>query len=294
MKKLWIFVTVAILALTMLFAGNAQAVNRHYYANVYKQTNEGITPIETPSAQITSGITYKVLATGANTSESLLANAGTHTTGASKTNPVTSTVFGTDGGRIEFWCDPTDSTTDLYVDLIVVDTAGGYTAFVHNFSPYMHSIVIDERPNIVHHGVIWFATTSATNFATGITFAPYTEIENVVVQVVTTDSGHTISVGTSDTAAGFRTGVSMTSAGFIADTAVITNGSNIDYVPATTYGTLLATAITGSDAVATVGGITRKTYFVTTVGTDDDLEYTGGASASTGAGYIHFWFVRLR
>lgn len=59
-------------------------------------------------------------------------------------------------------------------------------------------------------------------------------------------------------------------------------------------GTLLTTAITGSDAVATVGGNTRKHHFVTTAGTDDDLYYTGSAGSDTAAGYIHYYFMRLR
>jgi len=54
----------------------------------------------------------------------------------------------------------------------------------------------------------------------------------------------------------------------------------------------LVTAITGSDAVATVGG---KTYIgphvVVTTGTDDDLYYT---CSDTGYEYIHYWFTRLR
>ncbi|MFH2076622.1 MAG: hypothetical protein ABIJ57_14975, partial [Pseudomonadota bacterium] len=128
-----------------------------------------------------------------------------------------------------------------------------------------------------------------------VNFLPKTFIQDVRVEVTTADSGITINVGTADTAAGFRSAVSLTSTGFIADTGVITNGSTIDYTAASTYGTLLVTAITGSDAVATVGGRSYLGHVVNTSGTDDDLYYTLSSSGvDTAHGYIHVFFIRLR
>lgn len=289
--------TVIFLLLAAIFcfaAGPALAEPQDMWAAVYRHKgvmNTDGTPV---LEKISSGVTFKVLAVDADTAETLTYYGGT----TSLTNPVTTTNFAADavcGDRVAFRVDPTDSSTDRYVDLIVVDTAGGFTTFVENFDKYQHSIVIDERPNIQHHGVIWFAASDNTATDTGVDFLPDTAIHDVLVEIVTVDATETISIGTADTATGFRSGVSVATAGYPTDTAVITGGSNIDYVPVTTYGAKLVTAITGSDAVATVGG---KSYIgphmVVTTGTDDDLYYTGSAGSDTAAGYIHYFFTRLR
>jgi hypothetical protein len=284
-KKIFsVLIAFAFVLGVMAFANPAHAVMRHYVADVTKILNYKSVP-----QKISDTVTYKVLAVGSNTSETIYSTQAK----ASMTNPVTTTVFAT-LDRIDFWCDPTDATNDLAVDLIVTDTDGGFTAFVEDFTPSMRTVEIDERPNVMHHGVIWFGVSSNVATDTGIVFAPKTAVEDVAVEVITADSGMTLSVGTSDTAAGFRTAVSMTSTGFIADTGVITGGSTIDYVPATNYGSLLTTAISGSDAVATVGGNSKKWHFVNAAGTDDDLYYTGSAGSDTAVGYIHYFFTRLR
>lgn len=257
-----------------------------YYAAVYKKTatNRGLelTPV-------TSGITFKVLTVDTDTAATLYKFDDEALTAV--TNPVTTTNFAAATvceGMVKFRC------SAATVDIIVVHTTGGYTAVIRGFSPEDHSIIIDETPNVMHHGVIWFGADDNTGTDTGVDFVPDTMIHDVMVEVVTVDATETISVGTADTATGFRSGVSVATAGYVQDTAVITGGTNIDYVPATTYGSLLCTAITGSDAVATVGGMTRNNHIVTTAGTDDDLYYTGSAGSDTAAGYIHFFFTRLR
>jgi hypothetical protein len=268
---------------------------KHFYAKVYKKDSNkfGGQGMLAGSQEIITGITYKVLARGANTAETLQSDSGGAPSGTSMTNPVTTTVFET-LDRIDFWCDPTDVTYDRYVDLLVVDTEGGYTAFIEDFDSYTHAVIIDETPNMMHHGCIWFSFTNAVLVDTGINFIPKTMVHDVRVEVVTADSGVTLAVGTNDTVAGFRTGVSMTATGFIKDTGVITGGSSLDYVPASTYGSLLYTAITGSDSVTAGGGRSYLGHIVDTSGTDDDLTYTPSAGSDTSAGFIHLWFTRMR
>lgn len=289
------FIHIAIFTLiTLAFITPAQAAWRDMWADVYswngKMNGDGTMAL----TKITSGVTYQVLAVGADTEETLYVYKDN--TFTSLTNIVTTTNFNlTD--RVQFRVDPTDATSDLYVDLIVIDTAGGYTAFVEDFDEYTHAIVIDERPNVVHHGIAFFAAaTSETD--TGIDFDYDTQILDVVVEVVTVDATETCDVGllsteTAGDANGLRTLVSVATAGFPTDTAVITGGSNIDYTPVTTYGALLVTAITGSDAVATNGG---KSYIGHTVTGANavSLTYTCSAGSDTSVGYIHYWFTRLR
>jgi hypothetical protein len=289
----WIFAFAVILSLFV--AAPAQAVLQDMSASVFKweggMNGDGTMKL----TAVTSGIQFQVLAVDANTLETLYYPGKT----TSLTNPVTTTSFESAticNDKVAFRVDPTDASADRYVDLIVVDTNGGFTAFVENFDAYTHTIVIDERPNVLHHGMAWFDhAASSTVTDTGINFLPKTFIQDVRVEVVTADSGITINVGTADTAAGFRSGVSLTSTGFVADTGVITGGTTIDYTAASTYGALLYTAITGSDAVATNGGRSYIGHVVNTSGTDDDLYYTLSSSGvDTAHGYIHYLFVKLR
>ena len=296
MRKLFKF----ILALAVVFCMVApvQAAYHDYWANVYSWDGKMTTDGKPVLTRLTSGVTFKVLAVGTDTSETLTYyNVEAMT---SLTNPVTTTNFASNSvcnDRVAFRCDPTDATNDRDVDLIVVNTAGGYTAFVEDFSYYNHSIIIDQRPNIQHHGCIWFAASTAET-DTGINFVYDTFIHDVWVEIVTVDATETLDVGllsseTAGDANGLRALVSVATAGYPTDTAVITGGTNIDYIPVTTYGALLVTAITGSDAVATCGG---KSYIghIVTGANAVSLTHTGSAGSDTAAGYIHYFFTRLR
>lgn len=294
MKRFKIFIAVFALAL-FCFAVPTHAALQDMSATVYKWEGGAGSDGKLVLSPVTSGIQFMVLAKGASTPETLYYLGKT----TALANPVTTTNFVSTSvcnKKVAFRVDPTDASTDRYVDVIVTDTNGGYTAFVQNFDKYTHTIVIDERPNIHHHGIAWFdhaASNAATN--TGVKFLPKTNVDDVRVEVTTADSGITINVGSSGTAAGYRSAVSLTSTGFVQDTAVITNGSNIDYTPASTYGTLLVTAITGSDAVATGGGKSYLGHVVNVADTDDTLYYTlSSAGVDTAHGFIHYFFTRLR
>ena len=294
-KVLWFAVLAVFLMNTSAFA-----VMQHYQATVYKRDVSKYGLQGEPSANVIAltGITYKVLAKGSTTAETIYSGAGWGSPISSKTNPVTTTVFGTDGGRIDFYCDPTDAVDDTYVDLLVTDTTGGFSAIVRGFSSKMHSVVIDETPGISHIGVVWFTSAvSATEVSTGVSFLYDTFIEDVRVQVVTTDAAKTINVGllsteTSGSATGFRTGVLLTTAGYVADTGVVTNGNSIDYTAVSTYGALLYTSITGSDAVASGGGRSYLGHVITGANAHT-LTYTVSSGSTTGAGYLFYKFTVL-
>lgn len=294
MRKLFNFLLSLIVA-TMLVCPMAHADSKDMWAQVYKLKNTNIGDLELE--EITTGITFKVLQRNSDTAETLTVFADD--TSTSLANPVSTTNFASASyckGRVQFRVDPGE-TGDRYVDLIVTDTNGAFTAFVEDFDQYQHKIVIDERPGILQHGCIWFGASDNTETDTGVDFLADTFIHDVWVEVVTVDATETIDVGLLSTeggdANGFRAAVSVATAGFIKDTAVITNGSNIDYTAASTYGALLVTAITGSDAVATCGG---KSYIghVVTGANAKSITYTGSAGSDTAAGYFHYFFTRMR
>ena len=298
MKRFKLF-TLVLVALAFFVAAPAQAALQDMWADVYtwdgKQSADG-----KPTLTLqTSGITFKVLVINSDTAETLYYPSYSAAM-TSLTNPVTTTNFASDTvchDKVAFKVDPTDSTSDRYVDLIVVDTNGGYSTFVENFDKYNHTIVIDERPNILHQGTIWFGASSTSEINTGVQFLTGTMIEDVRVEVVTVASGVTLDVGTLSTgtsgdANGFRVGVLLTTAGYVEDTAFITSGASIDYYPVSTYGVLLAKAVTGAgETFSDNGGKTPLKHFVT--GAESAfLCYTN--PSTTGAGYIHYWFNRIR
>lgn len=294
MKRFKIF-TLLLAAIAFFVAGPAQAAYKDMWANVYKWEGKQSADGKPVLTRLTTGVTFKVLAINTTTAETLYYYKGT----TALTNPVTTTNFASNtvcNDQVRFRVDPTDATNDRYVDLIVVDTNGGYTAFVENFDAYQHTIVIDERPNILHHGMIWFDATTTAETDTGIDFLADTMIHDVRVEVVTTASAKTLDVGllsteTSGDADGFRDGVLLTTAGYVADTGVVTAGTTIDWTAASTYGALLYKSIAGSDAVESGGGRSYLGHIVTS-GKASSLTYS--QSSTSGDGYIHYFFTRLR
>jgi len=295
MRKFKVF-ALAFTLLAFFVAAPAQAALQDMWAQVYAWKGGMNSDGSATLTKITSGITFKVLAINSDTAETTYVYGGS----TALTNPVTTANFESAtvcNKLVRFRVDPTDATNDRYVDLIVVDTVGGYTAFVEDFDKYTHSIIIDERPNLVHHGMIWFGASSTSEINTGITFAPDTFIQDVRVEVVTVASGVTLDVGilssgTGGDVDGFRKGVLLTTAGYVKDTGVITDGVSVDYTPASTYGALLVTAITGDGATYSGGG--GKSY----LGYIHDGTSTGVLTyqnpSTTGAGYLHYWFNRMR
>ncbi len=290
-KRFKVFIIAALLA-TFCFAIPAQASLQDMWAAVYKWEG-GINADGTlVLSQLTSGIQFKVLARSSDTAETLYYP---HKT-TSLTNPVTHSVFSASTvceNKVNFLVDPTDAVSDRYVDLIVVNNLGGFTAFVKDFDQYTHTIVIDQRFNQLHQGTIWFTGVTTTEVETGIRFLQDTYLEDVRVEVVGVSSAQTIDVGIKNVDSnGLRTGVLLTTAGYVADTAVVTSGASYVYYPASTYGALLKTCITGYGTTYT-GGVSFKGYVITDAVTAGDF-LTYQASGATETGYIHYWFNRIR
>jgi hypothetical protein len=302
-KRLIVFVA----AFLMLFmAVPAMAALQDMYADVYKWTG-GFNQDGSPGlTKITSGITFEVRSHDSNTRETLYVFNSKALTSLS--NPVTTTNFASSSycnKRVAFRVDPTDSTDDKYVDLLVVDTNTGCVEIVKHFDKYTHTIIIDERPNIRHHGVIWYTQTTTARTDTGIDLPSGSlAVYDVTVEVIKAGLGATIKVGTgenSTAAAGYLSGRSIDSTGFSMDAAFITSGTCVDYYPVTTFGTYLATGVTGTglggadSGKAINGGLSRLTHFITAAASNRALTYTANsAEGATYYGYIHYWFEEIR
>lgn len=302
MKRFKWFIAFTVI-LALFVATPAPAALQDMYATVHRWTGgmngDGTMKLE----RIESGITFRVMSHGTATVETTYYPGKT----TALTNPVTTTSFASAticNKQVAFRVDPTDATDDRYVDLLVVDTAGGYTAFVDHFDKYTHTIVIDERPNVVHQGTFWFTAGSTSVINTGIAFIPGTLIQDVRIEVITACAAASIHVGilaaaTGGDTDGFRANVLLTTTGWVTDTGVATSGVSTDYTPASTYGALLFTAVAGSatfTATARIpsGGRTYIGHIITTETSANQLVYSASTSVTTGNGFIHYWFSRGR
>lgn len=281
MKRFKLF-TLMLAAALFLFAAPAHAALQDMQASVYKWEGGMGADGKAVVTKIESGITFKVLAHESDTAETLYYPKKT----TSLTNPVTTANFASTSvcnKRVAFRVDPTDATNDRYVDLIVTDTNGGYTIFYPHFDQYTHTIVIDERPNIMHHGILPFGVVGTVNSAvySGVTFLSDTLVSDVQLEIVTVTAG-TMGVGVWGTNTGFLNGISVATAGYVPDPAFYTAAAS------TKYGQLLAQTYDASG-----GGHVIRSPFIVAGSTVGILSYTIN-SATGGAGYIHYFFTRMR
>ena len=211
-----------------------------------------------------------------------------------------------------FRVDPTE-TNDIYVDLIVVDQAGGYTAFVEDFDQYTHTIVIDQRMNVRHHGAAFIRTSgSSSEIDTGIDFDDDTIVDDMIIEVGTAFPTNTnmrvglLSSGTNGDSDGFVVDRVLATAGYITlneggiDLTLpiaSTGGERPAIINDTGIGTYLGNFMLGTgdtDISNPEGHLVRHGLIIH--GTwENSLTYTFGTTAcSTGWGVIHFWFTRIK
>lgn len=289
MRKFFKTIPVFVLSL-FLMAGAAFGANYDYWAQVYRSTptvfgTMSLTPVS-------SGVQFVVFTSGTTTAATITKYGDDAST--SVTNPVTAANFASAtvcAGQVKF------RSTASTVDVLVTDNAGGYSAFADGMTVNDHRIVIDESTNAVKHGAVYYSATTTAETSTGVQFDYDTAIHDVRLQVIGTAAGATMSVGllsseTSGDADGFLALRSVATAGYVKDTGVVTGGTTYDYTPATTYGALLYTAITGVDSTAAGGGRSYLGHIISSANART-LTYSSSTTATT-TGLIHYWFSRLK
>jgi hypothetical protein len=314
MKKLLTFMTVLILALAV-FIAPSQAAFKDMWAKVYSWDGSINASGRLELTEITSGVTYVVfMANSSATLETLYRYNNDAYTALG--NPVTGTNFASDsisGDRVAFRVDPTE-TNDTAVDLIVVDQAGGYTAFVEDFDEYTHSIVIDQRPNVRHHGVAFLVSTdSSAETDTGIDFDDDVIIDKGLIEIGTAMAGGTtplvsvgiLSSGTNGDADGFILGASLATAGYHNPLRAgvdltsysVTSGEAYGVINLGYAGTFLGHLGAGSADTQTLipQGMIVPDQLLIHGSWENSLTYTFPTShVSTGWAMFHFWFTRIR
>lgn len=320
MKKL--FKIALILAVAFALVVPAHAEYRDMWAKVYSWDGRISDTGQMVLSEITTGVTYAVLMKDSSaTIETLYAYGDADITALA--NPVTGTNFASSSSGkegVRFRVDPTE-TGDLVVDLMVTDQAGGYSAFVEDFGIYTHTIVIDERPNVIHHGYAFIDTgTASTDIDTGINFDRPSIIHDMIVEVglaFPTNMGLHVGLDTSGTnglTSGFIKAMGLGTAGYHSldrpgvdlTIPMVGSGSWLYYLSdgdATTLefnmGTYLGHYEYGVSSGDTSGPFSEGAHVREELmihGTwEQSLVYTfGTTSASTGWGVIHYFFTRIR
>jgi len=311
-RKLLTFVLA--IALVFSVAMTAHAGFKDMWAQVYSWDGTLTADGKMELTKITSGITYAVMkADSVATLETLYYYDSDAMT--SLANPVSGTNYGSatvGNDMIRFRVDPAE-TNDEAVDLIVVDQAGGYTAFVEDFDQYTHSVIIDERPNVRHHGCAFIVTTgSSTEIDTGIQFDRVSVIDAMLIEVGTAMSGGAGSAevsfglagaGTDGDADGFIIDEVLATAGFHdpfrsgvnTSVSLVTTGEGMAIFAAGAVGPFLGYMSTGTSDTADKQGMLVRTPKIIHGTIEQSLVYMFSTKEATdGWGLLHFWFTRIR
>jgi hypothetical protein len=206
--------------------------------------------------------------------------------GTSQANPLTIS-----NGRIRFFTLSTITSVDLSIY-----TANGEAAFVQDVVRSDHRVLIDTDKLEQTLVIPWFFNNNVET-DTGFTLIGDVLIKDIRLLVTTVDATETIDIGLDGTTTNDPNGLvaaALTSAaGYVELKPQITDGTNIDYVGSNYVGALLATSITGADAVATVGGWTKLETLIGAAETDANVTYTCSAGSDTAAGYMILHLMKI-
>jgi hypothetical protein len=220
------FITIMMIAaLVLAFTVPAMAADKNFTAAVYRITHDG----QAKPELITDNIQYWVYdsTAGSDTLETIYSDSRA----TSMDNPVVESVFD-NTADIDFWCTPTHTDGDE-VKLVVVDLVGGFTAVIPHFNYQQdHTVIIDERPGVVHH-LIWRtgAITANTTTDSGVDFNQDAMILTAFGEVLTIDASSYIQIGVGNDVDGLVNDLPLSTAGFPAISlansgAYLDNGTN--------------------------------------------------------------------
>jgi len=192
----------------------------------------------------------------------------------SKTNPITTAVFATDGGVIEFW-----GAAATY-DVLIVDDEGN-CRFVPDFSHSQHHRIVLDKSSVLKHMVVPLSFNDNSETDSGVDLIEGSWIVDAALEVVDIDATETVDAGT------------------------LTGGTNADpngLLAATAVGVAGFVALAGSDATtygaflikADQSGSNVKSGHHIASGDELSITSTGSAGSDTFTGYLHILYVLLR
>lgn len=237
------------------------------------------------NAAIDDSTGVAIVMAGGTTGRSDLVTLKADQQGTALSQPVTLS-----SGRLTFYTAKTVTSVDITVAL-----ASGYAIYARGLSSSVHRLDVypEDRNQLLVFPMLFNA--GGTVVDTGIDLPVGCLIKDAYVWVGVVDATETVDIGFINAVEGgdengLVAAASVANLGYVENAPAVSNGANIDSVGATTYGVLLASAITGSDAVATNGGFVRKNYL--TDGTIKSVCYTPSSSDTfKGLGFIEYKLV---
>lgn len=247
-----------------------------------KLINEQATDAMSESGNITSGALVFVYTAGTKTLATIYSDDDL----TSKSNPITPSVFATDG-KIKFYASVDE--VDIYINL-----TSGDELKADGVSVYTHLLKIPT--NSVHKHVVFPFDAGTAETSSGVDLPYLSKVKDLGVEVVTAGSNETLDVGLDSTGTagdvdGFLINVPMSGTGFI-KSHDFTTGTTETYVSATYFGELMGAGVVGTNADGDFGVVGGEGHVVTG---SNEQTITYQASADNGAaGYVHVWFDLIR
>jgi len=225
----------------------------------------------------------------------VLATVYTNALGTSLTQPGTiGSTASASGGVVRFFAASTVTSVDLFVY-----AANGQAYYIAGLTPSAkgHSIGVDPMRTGYVAQVPF--TSSTTEVPTPLVFPANVVLRDVFLNVTATQSSSTMSVGILSSQTGgatnmFLAAAAVSATGLVTGFPTASQGANSQFVGATTVGTSLASALTGSNSTngTTNGAFVRQFYL--TNGTAKTLSYIHSASTTAAQGYVFVGYDLLQ
>lgn len=274
------YLTTMFLALLLAVPAMADYSDYSYNIDVVDQRS-----LSTGDAgKLTTGVLAFVYDAGTKDLSTLYSNVAR----ASLSNPITRAQFATDDA-LKFY------SASASHDIVLAHSDGSMAKYA-SVSQSMHRLVLN-RDGLDKVVVVAFGVSSAAETDTGVDLPYGSHVTDVLVEVVTADSGQTLDVGllsteTSGDANGFIAAITMTNTGFVKP-QIVTEGSSESYVSTTSLGALMGNQAVGTDANEDTGQ-SLVTGHIVTGANAQSITYTGDSGTDTAVGYIYVFFRHLR
>lgn len=272
------------LVIGLTLSVSAFAGYKDYAYNIDVVNQRAVGSLADSNAQIISGVLAFVYNAGTKT----LATLYSDNKRTSLTNPISRSQFATDDA-VKFW------TAQSSVDIVLAHSDGSIAKYA-SVVPETHRLVLNQD-GVEKCLILPYGASDNTETDTGIDLPVNVWVQDVAMEVVTSDPSETLSIGllsseTNGDADGFIVTADASTAGFVKPLAH-TAGSSEKYVSTFSYGALMGAGVVGTDSDGDFGLGAVPGHIVSGANAKS-VTYTGSAGSDTAAGYIYVWFRHLR
>jgi hypothetical protein len=279
--KFSVLAVLPLFALTLATFAEAKNFNDKQYALTVQDERSGAIGSQ---GLVNSGVMVFVYDAGTHNLSTIYADRKR----TAKTNPISRAQFATDGEVLFYG---SSASYD-----IVLSHSDGSNAKVAGVTPVLHRLMlVRSYPDKIL--VLPFLNNGTTEVSTGVTLPYDSIVTDVAVEVVTAESGKTLSVGllsseSGGSATGFVNAVSTTSTGY-PTLSTFTTGASETFFASSVLGAFLFKGDAGVDTALHYGSYFRSPKIITG-GAAHTVSFTGSSGSTSAAGYFYLFFRNLR